>query len=82
MIEGRCPKCGRVYYGWILLQQRNQICTICGEELLITEDGVRTIKGYSPFTAEEYKLKTPDKISPDSDKIDDAVVKDSSNVEQ
>lgn len=81
MIEGKCTKCGRRYYGWILLQARNQICTACGEELLITEDGIRVIKGYSPFTAEEYKLKTPDSISSDPHKAHDTTVKDSSNVE-
>jgi uncharacterized protein (DUF983 family) len=53
MIEGRCPKCGQVYYGWVLLQPRHQNCLKCGIGLLITEDGKKTIQGYSPFTAEE-----------------------------
>ena len=59
MIEGVCPKCSRRYYGWALLQPRNQSCSKCGVGLLITEDGIKTIQGYSPFTAEEYKIKLP-----------------------
>jgi hypothetical protein len=56
MIEGRCPKCGKRYYGWVLLQPRHQSCLKCGVGLLITEDGKKTIQGYSPFTAEKYKI--------------------------
>ena len=59
MIEGKCYKFGRVYYGWSLLEPRNQSCPQCGIGLLITEDGRKTIHGYSPFTAEEYKIKLP-----------------------
>jgi len=54
MIEGKCYKCGRVYYGWTLLQPRNQSAHDV-VSALITEDGKKTIHGYSPFTAEEYK---------------------------
>jgi ribosomal protein S27AE len=59
MIEGICPKCGRRSYGWALLQPRNQSCPKCGAGLLITENGKKTMQGYSPFTAEEYKIKLP-----------------------
>ena len=79
MIEGLCPKCGRRYYGWSLLQPRNQSCTKCGVGLLITEDdGEKTIQGYSPFTAEEYKLKlTPKTVSePEKTKGKDSTVKE------
>jgi hypothetical protein len=41
-----------VYFGWALLEPRNQACVKCGAGLLITEDGKETIHGYSPFTAE------------------------------
>jgi DNA-directed RNA polymerase subunit RPC12/RpoP len=64
MIEGVCPRCGRLYYGWALLQPRNQSCPKCGVGLLITEDGKKTIQGYSPFTAEEYKIKLPPGTTP------------------
>jgi hypothetical protein len=33
--------------------------------LLITEDSKKTIQGYSPFTAEEYKIKLPLGVTPD-----------------
>ena len=71
MIEGVCPKCGRQYYGWALLQPRNQSCSKCGAGLLITEDGKKAIQGYSPFTAEEYKFKSPYKTTPDTEKTKD-----------
>ena len=73
MIEGTCPRCGQRYFGWALLQPRNQTCTKCGAGLLITEDGIRKIEGYSPFTADEYKLKTPRQKSPDPEKTKDAI---------
>ena len=55
MIEGKCPKCGKTYYGWALLDPRHQSCLECKVGLLITEDGKKTVQGHSPFTAEEYK---------------------------
>ena len=76
MIEGKCYNCGRVYYGWSLLQPRNQSCPLCGIGLLITEDGKKTIHGYSPFTAEEYKIKLPPGAIPDSEKTRDKTVKE------
>jgi ribosomal protein S27AE len=72
MIEGTCPRCGQRYFGWSLLQPRNQACARCGAGLLITEDGVRKIEGYSPFTAEEYKLKSPHQKAPDPEKAKDS----------
>jgi hypothetical protein len=68
MIEGICTKCGRKFYGWALLQPCNQACQKCGIGLLITEDGKKTIQGYSPFTAEEYKFKSPYQICPDTER--------------
>jgi len=82
MIEGKCPKCGQRYYGWALLQPRNQSCSKCGTGLLITEDGIKTVEGYSPFTAEEYKFKSPYKTTPDSEREKDATVKEQSKAEQ
>jgi hypothetical protein len=71
MIEGKCPKCGLRYYGWILLQPRNQWCSKCGVGLLITEDGKKFIEGYTPFSAEEYKFKASGKAASESEKTDD-----------
>jgi hypothetical protein len=75
MIEGRCPNCGRLYYGWVLLQQRHQSCTKCGVGLLITEDGKKTIQGYSPFTAEEYMTLSPG-TRPAPKELKDNIVKE------
>jgi hypothetical protein len=54
-----------------LLQPRHQSCLKCGAGLLITEDGKKTIQGYSPFTAEEYKIKLPPGAIPDLEKTKD-----------
>jgi hypothetical protein len=56
MIEGECPKCNTHSYGWALLEPPNQMCSNCGSALIINRDG-RKILGFSPFTAEEYKVK-------------------------
>jgi hypothetical protein len=76
MIEGICPKCGRRCYGWALFQPRNQSCPNCGAGLLITEDGKKTIQGYSPFTAEEYKINLPTKKIADPEKSKDTTGKE------
>ena len=76
MIEGVCPKCGKRYYGWVLLQPQHQTCSKCGVGLLITEDGKRTLQGYSPFTAEEYKINLPSKTVHDAEKAKDNTIKE------
>jgi len=58
VIEGKCPKCGKQYFGWSLQNPRNQSCANCGSGLIILEDGRLPVRGYSPFTAPEYKLKS------------------------
>ena len=62
MLEGKCPKCGRQFCGWALLQPRNQSCDKCGVSLLITEDGKTFFKGYSPFNADKISIDSPDNI--------------------
>ena len=64
MIEGKCPRCGQRYLGRALLQPQHQNCLRCGAGLLITEDGKEPFQGYSPFTAEEYRLRLPVNINP------------------
>jgi hypothetical protein len=76
MIEGVCPKCGQRCYGWALLQPRNQSCSNCGVGLLITEDGKKAIQGYSPFTAEEYKIDLPPRMMTDTDRTKDSTIKE------
>jgi hypothetical protein len=76
MIEGVCPKCGQLYYGWALLQPRNQSCSKCGVGLSITEDGKKAIQGYSPFTAEEYKINLPHRTMTDADRSKDSTIKE------
>jgi hypothetical protein len=60
---GRCPKCQARYYGWALRSPRNQMCDKCGASLEITDEGGKPVRGYSPFTAEEYKIKQPDNVA-------------------
>jgi ribosomal protein S27AE len=80
VIEGKCPKCGQQYWGWSLLNARNQSCTKCGAGLLIIEDGKKVIEGYSPFTAEEYKYKSPYKTTPDPEKGKASTVEEKGNI--
>ena len=72
MLEGKCPKCGAHYMGWSLLNPRHQTCPKCGAGLEITEDGRKVSKGYSPFTAERYRVNLPtnEPSSPSKEKED------------
>ncbi len=63
MLEGKCPKCGARYYGWALNSPRNQSCEFCGIGLEISDSEGNSFTGYSPFTAEEYKLSIPFHLS-------------------
>jgi hypothetical protein len=64
MLVGKCPKCGVYYFGWSLRNPRHQMCGECGTGLEITENGDQAIKGYSPFTAEEYTINKSTSASP------------------
>ena len=75
-MKGKCPKCGERFYGWALLDPRHQSCLKCGVGLLITEDGKKAIQGFSPFSAEEYKIKLPPGALPDSEKTKDKTIKE------
>jgi ssDNA-binding Zn-finger/Zn-ribbon topoisomerase 1 len=68
MMEGKCPKCGKNYFGWALQNPRNQSCIKCGTGLLIVENGKQPVLGYSPFSAKEYKLQTPSQPTPKPEK--------------
>lgn len=37
MLKGKCPDCGKVYYGWALFNQKNQ--NYCGNKQIIVENG-------------------------------------------
>lgn len=67
--EGKCPHCSSHYCGWALKLPRHQMCPVCGVSLEITEDGRRFFTGYSPFTAEEYKIKTQPQLRNPESKI-------------
>jgi hypothetical protein len=56
MLVGKCPSCGARYCGWALKSPRNQMCEHCGVGLEISDDKGNSYTGYSPFTAEEYKI--------------------------
>ncbi len=38
MPEARCPKCGKHYHGWSLLDPKHQICPKCGAKLEINQE--------------------------------------------
>ena len=42
-MKGKCPKCGREYYGWNLQQLDKQHCA-CGAKLVITRIGKKENK--------------------------------------
>jgi uncharacterized OB-fold protein len=42
MIEGKCPNCGRKYYGWALLEPDQQMCDHCGTRLRVF-DGTKEL---------------------------------------
>jgi hypothetical protein len=60
-LEGICPRCGARYYGWALKNPRYQMCGKCGVGLDIMRNGEKIAEGYSPFTAPEYKIGSPEK---------------------
>ena len=56
MLKGKCPKCGKIFYGYALKIPRNQICGQCGVGLRITDENGNTFTGYSPFYARKLKI--------------------------
>ena len=63
MIQGKCPQCGQLYYGYALLEPDNQNCDNCGGELIIT-------RGYSTFTGKPYEPDELDIHSSISEQMD------------
>jgi uncharacterized protein (DUF983 family) len=39
MLKGVCPKCGKIYYGWALMNPIHQTCQGCGSQLEIKNMG-------------------------------------------
>ena len=68
MLEGRCLKCGRHYFGWALLWPQHQMCTQCGVGLQI-KDGETIVTGYSPFSAKKYSITPPNGLPISPDKV-------------
>jgi hypothetical protein len=64
MLEGRCPRCGACHIGWALQFERYQTCPKCGIGLDIYRNGQLVARGYSPFTAPEYRVDTGTKAPP------------------
>lgn len=54
MLNGRCPKCRVLFYGWALHLSRYQTCDKCGAGLEIADESGRVFEGYSPFTTGKY----------------------------
>jgi hypothetical protein len=71
MLKGKCPKCGKIYYGYGLRSPRNQVCGICGVGLKITDGSGETITGYSPFYARKYKIPQSTE-TPESQEVKEA----------
>jgi hypothetical protein len=38
---------------------------------MITEDGGKSVQGYSPFTAEEYRIKSVPRLNTPAKKVDE-----------
>jgi len=53
VLKGRCPKCGRCYFGWALRFPKDQMCSNCGTALEIFKDGKRYFTRHSSSTTEE-----------------------------
>jgi len=49
------------------------MCANCGAAIEVFEDGKKISDGYSPFTAEEYKIAPPPNTPTPSDKTKDNV---------
>jgi len=63
MLEGKCPKCGKQYYGLALANPRFQMCEACGSGLEII-NGNNIIRGYSPFNTENITIRNDSSRSP------------------
>ncbi len=55
MIEAKCPKCRKKFFGWALAQPKHQTCDDCGATLVIRRDAYG-FKGYSLFQAQRYHV--------------------------
>ena len=49
------------------------MCVNCGAAIEVFKDDKKVSDGYSPFTAEEYKIAPPQNAPIPSDKTDDKV---------
>ena len=38
MLKGKCPSCGKLYFGWALRSKKQHMCHECNVELEITQD--------------------------------------------
>jgi hypothetical protein len=64
MLHGKCPKCGQFFFGWALVQARNQICANCNVSLLMEQERKRTTEIPAPFVPGKYQLQLPEKSTP------------------
>jgi hypothetical protein len=47
MFQGKCPRCGRLYFGWALAQADYQKCVICSIKLMISQEDKTNGSGYN-----------------------------------
>ena len=51
MLKGRCPKCGKEYWGVALAQPEQQICDVCGSKLLVYDESLEnSAEGWDKIT--------------------------------
>jgi len=49
MLKGKCPSCGKLYFGWALRNKKQQMCNKCNVKLEITQDDQSGSKPTSLF---------------------------------
>jgi len=69
MLEGKCPKCGKQFYGLALANPRYQMCEACGSGLDIIDGGI-SIRGYSPFNADNISVRADSNTASRENDID------------
>jgi len=65
MIQGKCPRCGRLYFGWALAQPDNQKCVKCKTGLLITHEEKMSRGDHLTKSVITPALQIPGKTSPE-----------------
>jgi len=49
MLKGKCPSCGKLYFGWALRSKKQNMCHECNVELEISQEDQSGSKPTSLF---------------------------------